>query len=92
MIDIFKVKICNGKLIKAVASVKGFYTVGKQFSQSHSVVDLLQNLSRAFANVGLLFFHVPAILFCCICFETNWLAICPCFLIDGRVAVVTTGI
>ncbi|KAJ6348343.1 hypothetical protein OIU76_004753 [Salix suchowensis] len=46
----FQVKICNGKLIKVVASVKGFYTVGKQFSQSHSVVDLLQNLSRAFAN------------------------------------------
>lgn len=46
----FQVKICNGKLIKVVASVKGFYAVGKQFSQSHSVVDLLQNLSRAFAN------------------------------------------
>lgn len=54
MIDIFQVKICNGKLIKVVASVKGFYAVGKQFSQSHSMVDLLQNLSRAFANVGLL--------------------------------------
>ncbi|CAK7356952.1 unnamed protein product [Dovyalis caffra] len=49
-----QVKICNGKLINVVASVKGFYTLGKQFSQSHSLVDLLQNLSRAFANVGLL--------------------------------------
>ncbi|XP_021639689.2 protein REDUCED CHLOROPLAST COVERAGE 3 isoform X2 [Hevea brasiliensis] len=45
-----KVKICNGKLIHVVASAKGFYTVGKQFSQSHSLVDLLQSLSRAFAN------------------------------------------
>ncbi|KAF2301376.1 hypothetical protein GH714_023396 [Hevea brasiliensis] len=46
----FQVKICNGKLIHVVASAKGFCTVGKQFSQSHSLVDLLQNLSRAFAN------------------------------------------
>ncbi|KDP37052.1 hypothetical protein JCGZ_06108 [Jatropha curcas] len=45
-----QIKICNGKLIHVVASSKGFYTVGKQFSQSHSLVDLLQNLSRAFAN------------------------------------------
>ncbi|EEF44839.1 eukaryotic translation initiation factor 3 subunit, putative [Ricinus communis] len=45
-----KIKICNGKLIHVVASAKGFYTVGKHFSQSHSLVDLLQNLSRAFAN------------------------------------------
>ncbi|KAF8393143.1 hypothetical protein HHK36_021384 [Tetracentron sinense] len=45
-----QVKICNGKLIQVVASVKGFYTVGKQFVQSHSLVDLLQQLSRAFAN------------------------------------------
>ncbi|KAJ4851671.1 hypothetical protein Tsubulata_014495 [Turnera subulata] len=45
-----QVKLCNGKLIHVVASVKGFYTVGKQFFQSHTLVDLLQNLSRAFAN------------------------------------------
>ncbi|KAF5739070.1 hypothetical protein HS088_TW12G00268 [Tripterygium wilfordii] len=45
-----QIKICNGKLIQVVASVKGFYTVGKQSFQSHSLVDLLQNLSRAFAN------------------------------------------
>ncbi|KAL5758379.1 hypothetical protein ACOSP7_020990 [Xanthoceras sorbifolium] len=45
-----QIKICNGKQIQVVASVKGFYTLGKQFSQSHSLVDLLQNLSRAFAN------------------------------------------
>ncbi|XP_065865568.1 protein REDUCED CHLOROPLAST COVERAGE 3 [Euphorbia lathyris] len=45
-----QIKISNGKLIQVVASAKGFYTVGKHFSQSHSLVDLLQNLSRAFAN------------------------------------------
>ncbi|WCJ40513.1 Tetratricopeptide repeat (TPR)-like superfamily protein [Euphorbia peplus] len=45
-----QIKISNGKLIQVVASVKGFYTVGKQFSQSYSLVELLQNLSRAFAN------------------------------------------
>ncbi|KAK9232313.1 hypothetical protein WN943_022559 [Citrus x changshan-huyou] len=47
-----QIKICNGKLIQVVASVKGFYTLGKQFFQSNSLVDLLQNLSRAFANFG----------------------------------------
>ncbi|KAF8407168.1 hypothetical protein HHK36_006294 [Tetracentron sinense] len=45
-----QVKICNGKLIQVVASAKGFYTVGKLFVQSHSLVDLLQQLSQAFAN------------------------------------------
>uniref|UniRef100_A0A5B6ZEM7 Clu domain-containing protein n=1 Tax=Davidia involucrata TaxID=16924 RepID=A0A5B6ZEM7_DAVIN len=45
-----QIKICNGKLIQVVASVKGFYTFGKQSLQSHSLVDLLQQLSRAFAN------------------------------------------
>ncbi|KAJ4718445.1 Tetratricopeptide repeat (TPR)-like superfamily protein [Melia azedarach] len=50
--DYFEIqmKICNGKLIQVVSSLKGFYTLGKQFFQSHSLVDLLQNLSRAFAN------------------------------------------
>ncbi|KAF3450909.1 hypothetical protein FNV43_RR06998 [Rhamnella rubrinervis] len=45
-----QIKICNGKQIHVVASVKGFYTVGKQSLQSHSLVDLLQQLSQAFAN------------------------------------------
>ena len=45
-----QIKICNGKLIAVVASVKGFYTLGKQSLQSHSLVDLLQQLSQAFAN------------------------------------------
>ncbi|KAI6689904.1 hypothetical protein NL676_026732 [Syzygium grande] len=45
-----QIKICNGKLVNVVASVKGFYTQGKVFHQSHSLVDLLQQLSRGFAN------------------------------------------
>lgn len=47
-----QIKICNGKLVNIVASVEGFYTVGKQIIQSHSLVDVLQQLSSAFANVG----------------------------------------
>ncbi|KAL0415375.1 UNVERIFIED_CONTAM: protein TSS [Sesamum latifolium] len=30
-----QIKICNGKIIQVMASVKGFYTLGKQFLQSH---------------------------------------------------------
>ncbi|XVE91270.1 hypothetical protein DITRI_Ditri20bG0140300 [Diplodiscus trichospermus] len=47
---VMQIKICNGKLIQVFASVKGFYTVGKHFFQSHTLLDLLQNLSQAFAN------------------------------------------
>ncbi|KAK7294066.1 hypothetical protein RJT34_16949 [Clitoria ternatea] len=45
-----QVKICNGKVIEVVASEKGFYTVGKHSLQSHTLVDLLQQLSRGFSN------------------------------------------
>ncbi|XP_047340599.1 protein REDUCED CHLOROPLAST COVERAGE 3 [Impatiens glandulifera] len=45
-----QIKICNGKIIQVVASVKGFYTLGKQSLESHSLVDLLQQFSQAFAN------------------------------------------
>ncbi|XP_027344762.1 protein TSS isoform X2 [Abrus precatorius] len=45
-----QVKICNGKIIEVIASEKGFYTVGKQSLQCHTLVDLLQQLSRGFAN------------------------------------------
>ncbi|KAL8457034.1 hypothetical protein ACS0TY_035027 [Phlomoides rotata] len=45
-----QIKICNGKIIQVVASEKGFYTLGKQYLQSHSLVDLLQQQSQAFAN------------------------------------------
>ena len=51
-----KVKICNGKVIEVVGSEKGFYTVGKHSLHSHTLVDLLQQLSRAFANVCFSFF------------------------------------
>ncbi|CAL0324166.1 unnamed protein product [Lupinus luteus] len=44
-----QIKICNGKIIEVVASEKGFYTSGKHSVQSHSLVDLLQQLSRDFA-------------------------------------------
>lgn len=46
-----QVKISSGKVIEVVASEKGFYTVGKQSLQSYTLVDLLQQLSRGFANV-----------------------------------------
>ncbi|CAI8601337.1 unnamed protein product [Vicia faba] len=46
-----QVKIINGKVIEVVASEKGFYSVGKLSLQSHTLVDLLQQLSRGFANV-----------------------------------------
>ncbi|WOL05117.1 protein TSS isoform X2 [Canna indica] len=45
-----EVKVCNGKLINVMASVKGFYTTGKHSMLCHSLVDLLQHLSSAFAN------------------------------------------
>uniref|UniRef100_A0A804UN84 Clu domain-containing protein n=1 Tax=Zea mays TaxID=4577 RepID=A0A804UN84_MAIZE len=45
-----EVKVCNGKLLHVVASRKGFYLAGKPQNVSHSLVDLLQQLSNAFAN------------------------------------------
>ncbi|KZV56037.1 clustered mitochondria protein [Dorcoceras hygrometricum] len=45
-----QIKICNGKTIQVMANVKGFYTLGKQVVHSHSLVDLLQQQSQAFAN------------------------------------------
>lgn len=44
------VKLCNGKLVTVTACTKGFYSVGKQLVESHALVNLLQQLSRAFAN------------------------------------------
>ncbi|GKE33683.1 protein TSS, partial [Tanacetum coccineum] len=43
-------KYAMGRYFKVVASTKGFYILGKQFRQSYSLVDLLQQLSQAFAN------------------------------------------
>ncbi|KAJ4761266.1 Tetratricopeptide repeat (TPR)-like superfamily protein [Rhynchospora pubera] len=45
-----EVKVSNGKLFHVVASVKGFYVVGKEHIICKSLVDLLQQLSSAFAN------------------------------------------
>ncbi|XP_038989066.1 protein TSS isoform X2 [Phoenix dactylifera] len=45
-----EVKVCNGKFLNVVSSVKGFYATGKHNILCHSLVDLLQQLSRAFAN------------------------------------------
>ncbi|WOL13883.1 protein TSS [Canna indica] len=42
------VKICNGKLVTVVASRNGFYPAGKRALLSHSLVGLLQQISRAF--------------------------------------------
>jgi protein TIF31 len=49
---VIQVKVCNGKLLHIVASVKGFYLVGKPHTVSRSLVDLLQPLSSGFANVS----------------------------------------
>lgn len=44
------VKFCNGKMVTATACTKGFYSLGKQLVQSRTLVNLLQQLSRAFTN------------------------------------------
>ncbi|CAH9075729.1 unnamed protein product [Cuscuta epithymum] len=45
-----QVKICNGKLLHVAASKTGFYPLGKPLIRAHSLVDLLQQLSQAFAK------------------------------------------
>ncbi|KAE9598036.1 hypothetical protein Lal_00003920 [Lupinus albus] len=42
------VKLCNGKVVHIEACRKGFYSVGKQRILSHTLVDLLRQLSRPF--------------------------------------------
>uniref|UniRef100_A0A2N9HM86 Clu domain-containing protein n=1 Tax=Fagus sylvatica TaxID=28930 RepID=A0A2N9HM86_FAGSY len=42
------VRVCSGKPTTIVASRKGFYPAGKRLLLSHSLVGLLQQLSRAF--------------------------------------------
>ena len=41
-----------------VASQKGFYPAGKRLLLSHSLVGLLQQISRVFDSVSLTDFHV----------------------------------
>ncbi|KAK9101728.1 hypothetical protein Sjap_018982 [Stephania japonica] len=43
------VRVCNGKPMTIVATRKGFYPSGKRLLLHHSIVDLLQELSRAFS-------------------------------------------
>ncbi|KAK9145472.1 hypothetical protein Sjap_005375 [Stephania japonica] len=45
-----EVKLCNGKVVTIEACKRGFCSVGKQQLWSHSLVDLLRQLSRAFDN------------------------------------------
>lgn len=47
-----QVRICNGKLVTIVAAQKGFYPAGKRLLLSHSLVGLLQQISRAFDSVS----------------------------------------
>ncbi|KAL5719110.1 Protein REDUCED CHLOROPLAST COVERAGE 2 [Ranunculus cassubicifolius] len=42
------VKVCSGKPVKIVACKQGFYPAGKQQLLSHSLVQLLQQISRTF--------------------------------------------
>lgn len=46
-----QLRICNGKLVTIVASRAGFYPAGKRPLLSHSLVGLLQQISRAFDGV-----------------------------------------
>ncbi|KAB1212001.1 Clustered mitochondria protein [Morella rubra] len=48
--DLFQidVRVCSGKPTTIVASRKGFYPTGKRLLLSHSLVGLLQQISRAF--------------------------------------------
>uniref|UniRef100_A0A9I9CY66 Clu domain-containing protein n=1 Tax=Cucumis melo TaxID=3656 RepID=A0A9I9CY66_CUCME len=47
-IDVRIVRVCNGKPTTIVASRKGFYPAGKHLLLNHSLVGLLQQISRAF--------------------------------------------
>ncbi|KAM7508367.1 hypothetical protein LguiA_018820 [Lonicera macranthoides] len=42
------VRVCNGKPVTIVASQKGFYPAGKRILLSHTLVGLLQQISRIF--------------------------------------------
>lgn len=53
-----QVRVCSGKPTTIVASRKGFYPAGKSSLLSHSLVGLLQQISRIFDAVSqLIFFH-----------------------------------
>lgn len=56
----FQVRISSGKPMTIVASKKGFYPAGKRILLTHSLVGLLQQISRIFNGVSniLLVWHV----------------------------------
>lgn len=48
-----QVRVCSGKPTTIVASRKGFYPAGKRPLVSHTLVGLLQKISRVFEAVSL---------------------------------------
>lgn len=62
-----QVRVCNGKPTTIVASRKGFYPSGKRLLLSHSLIGLLQQISRAFDAVSACF-RSHFLLFCYVCF------------------------
>lgn len=53
-----QVRVCNGKPVTIVASQKGFYPVGKRILLSHTLVGLLQQISRIFDTVSKIAFTI----------------------------------
>ena len=52
MIIFLQIKVCNGKLLAVMSSAKGFRQTGSKHNlESHSLVDLLRQVSRGFSNV-----------------------------------------
>ena len=47
-----QVRVCSGKPMTIVASQKGFYPAGKRLLLCHSLVCLLQQISRVFDSVS----------------------------------------
>ena len=47
-----QVRVCSGKPMTIVASRKGFYPAGKRLLLCHSLVSLLQQISRVFDAVS----------------------------------------
>ncbi|EFJ26734.1 hypothetical protein SELMODRAFT_10032, partial [Selaginella moellendorffii] len=47
---ILQVRLCNGKLVTAVACTSGFYNAGKPQTKFYQLVNLLRHASKAFAN------------------------------------------
>lgn len=52
MYNSIQVRVCSGKPTTIVASSNGFYPAGKRNLSSHSLVGLLQQLSRVFDAVS----------------------------------------